>query len=186
MARQPQHSKYSDLHTYCQAFTISGRVAMSAGQLSTGFLFWAQRPQIAGMTATQKNCAAGCSRSFLPKCRKALRIYSETPNQSARAFGERFWHKTRLEKRRNTLCISSFSSRRIGAKDPAKAADDWFGVSAKKMKGGNQMKTRKKWRPGGRQRQSAAYHRKAVHERKRVVRLRAWKKGERNGAALDV
>ena len=53
-------------------------------------------------------------------------------------------------------------------------------------KGGNQMKTRKKWRPGGRQRQSAAYHRKAVHERKRVVRLRAWKKGERNGAALDV
>ena len=48
------------------------------------------------------------------------------------------------------------------------------------------MKLRKKWRPGGRQRQSAAYHRKAVHERKRVVRLRAWKKGERNGAALDV
>ena len=34
------------------------------------------------------------------------------------------------------------------------------------------MKTRKKWRPGGRQRQSAAYHRKAVHERKRVIRLR--------------
>ena len=53
-------------------------------------------------------------------------------------------------------------------------------------KGGNQMKSRKKWRPGGRQRQSAAYHRRAVHERKRVVRLRAWKKGERNGAALDV
>ena len=41
------------------------------------------------------------------------------------------------------------------------------------------MKTRKKWRPGGRQRQSAAYHRRAVHERKRVVRLRVWKKGER-------
>lgn len=48
------------------------------------------------------------------------------------------------------------------------------------------MKTRKKWLPGGRQRQSAAYHRRAVHKRKRVVRLRAWKKGERNGAALDV
>ena len=27
---------------------------MSAGQVSAGFLFWAQRPQIAGMTATQK------------------------------------------------------------------------------------------------------------------------------------
>ena len=59
-------------------------------------------------------------------------------------------------------------------------------VFPQKMKGGNQMKTRKKWRPGGRQRQSAAYHRKAVHERKRVVRLRAWKKGERHGTALDV
>ena len=43
------------------------------------------------------------------------------------------------------------------------------------------MKTRKKWRPGGRQRQSAAYHRRAVHKRKRVVRLRVWKKGEKNG-----
>jgi hypothetical protein len=27
---------------------------MSAGQVSAGFLFWVQRPQIAGMTATQK------------------------------------------------------------------------------------------------------------------------------------
>jgi hypothetical protein len=54
VARQPQRSEYSDLHTYCQAFTISGRIAMSAGQVSAGFLFWAQRPQIAGMTATQK------------------------------------------------------------------------------------------------------------------------------------
>ena len=47
------------------------------------------------------------------------------------------------------------------------------------------MKTRKKWRPGGRQRQSAAYHRKAVHERKRVVRLRVWKKGEKNIGILQ-
>ena len=54
MARQPQRSEYSDLHTHCQAFTISGRIAMSAGQVSAGFLFGAQRPQIAGMTATQK------------------------------------------------------------------------------------------------------------------------------------
>ena len=60
----------------------------------------------------------------------------------------------------------------------------WF--FRKKMKGGNQMKTRKKWRPGGRQRQSAAYHRKAVHERKRVVRLRVWKKGEKNGVVAEV
>ena len=48
------------------------------------------------------------------------------------------------------------------------------------------MKTRKKWRPGGRQRQSAAYNRKAVRERKRVVRLRVWKKGEKNGVVAEV
>ena len=45
---------------------------------------------------------------------------------------------------------------------------------------------RRRWRPGGRRRQSAVYHRKAVYERKRVVRLRVWKKGEKNGAELDV
>ena len=95
------------------------------------FFFWAQRPQIAGMTATQKNCAAERSRSFFA--------------QMPKGFEDIFFEK-----------------------------------------GGNQMKTRKKWRPGGRQRQSAAYHRKAVHERKRVVRLRVWKKGEKNGVVAEV
>ena len=131
MARQPQRSEYSDLHTYCQAFTISGRIAMSAGQVSAGFPFWAQRPQIAGMTATQKNCAAERSRSF----------FAHMP----KGFEDIFFEK-----------------------------------------GGNQMKSRKKWRPGGRQRQSAAYHRRAVHKRKRVVRLRVWKKGEKNGVVAEV
>ena len=104
---------------------------MSAGQVSAGFLFWAQRPQIAGMTATQKNCAAGYSRYFFA--------------QMPKGFEDIFFEK-----------------------------------------GGNQMKTRKKWRPGGRQRQSAAYHRRAVHKRKRVVRLRVWKKGEKNGVVAEV
>lgn len=104
---------------------------MSAGQVSAGFLFGAQRLQIAGMTATQKNRAVERSRYFFA--------------QMPKGFEDIFFEK-----------------------------------------GGNQMKTRKKWRPGGRQRQSAAYHRKAVHERKRVVRLRVWKKGERHGTALDV
>ena len=131
MARQPQRSEYSDLHTYCQAFTISGRIAMSAGQVSAGFLFWAQRPQIAGMTATQK------------KLRR--RVFPLFFAQMPKGFEDIFFEK-----------------------------------------GGNQMKTRKKWRPGGRQRQSAAYHRKAVHERKRVVRLRVWKKGEKNGVVAEV
>ena len=41
----------------------------------------------------------------------------------ASRFGERFFVKSRFEKRRNTVCISSFSNRRIGGKDPAKRAD---------------------------------------------------------------
>ena len=45
------------------------------------------------------------------------------PHNSARAFGERFCHKPRFGKRRNTVCISSFSNRGIGTKDPPKAAD---------------------------------------------------------------
>ena len=48
MARQPQRSEYSDLHTYCQAFTISGRIAMSAGQVSAGFLFLGATPTDCG------------------------------------------------------------------------------------------------------------------------------------------
>jgi len=45
---------------------------MSAGQVSAGFLFWAQRPQIAGMTATQKNCTAERSRSFFAQMPKGF------------------------------------------------------------------------------------------------------------------
>ena len=131
MARQPQRSEYSDLHTHCQAFTISGRIAMSAGRVSAGFLFLGATPTDCGNDRdAEESAPQEVPVLFLPKCRKALRIFFE--------------------------------------------------------KGGNQMKTRKKWRPGGRQRQSAAYHRRAVHKRKRVVRLRVWKKGEKNGAELDV
>ena len=32
------------MHTHCQAFTISGRISMSAGQVSAGFLFWGATP----------------------------------------------------------------------------------------------------------------------------------------------
>ena len=41
----------------------------------------------------------------------------------ASRFGERFFVKARLEKRRNTVCISNFSNYRIGGKDPAKRED---------------------------------------------------------------
>ena len=44
-------------------------------------------------------------------------------HNSAREFGEIFWHKTTFEKRRNTGCISSFLNGNIGTKEPPKAAD---------------------------------------------------------------
>ena len=40
--------------------------------------------------------------------------------------GERFFVKTRFEKRGNTVCISRFSNRRIGGKDPSSAVGDLF------------------------------------------------------------
>ena len=42
---------------------------------------------------------------------------------SARVDGERFWHKSRFETHRHTLCISRVSNRRVGTKDPAATAD---------------------------------------------------------------
>ena len=50
----------------------------------------------------------------------------EALNKSARAVGERFCRKLRLGNRRNTLCISRFSNRKVAAKDPPSAAADLF------------------------------------------------------------
>ncbi len=49
--------------------------------------------------------------------------------KSARAISEVFCLKLRHEKRRNTLCISSFSWRKVGAKDLLRAEADFFRVS---------------------------------------------------------
>jgi hypothetical protein len=38
--------------------------------------------------------------------------------KSARADGESFWFRRKFGKRRNTVCISSFSNCTTGAKDP--------------------------------------------------------------------
>ena len=46
--------------------------------------------------------------------------------KSAAVDGERFFVKTRFEKRWNTVCISRFSNRRIGGKDPSSAVGDLF------------------------------------------------------------
>ena len=81
----------------------------------------------------------------------SMRHTREALMKAARADGERFFTETRLEKRGNTLCtrkghaasvrrqsrqrlrnISSFSSRWIGEKDPAAAADDFVRASQKK------------------------------------------------------
>ena len=46
--------------------------------------------------------------------------------KSTRADVERFFGGLRFEKRRNTLCISSFSNRKADEKDPTTAAGDLF------------------------------------------------------------
>ena len=46
--------------------------------------------------------------------------------KSAAVDGGRFFIKTRFEKRGNTVCISRFSNRRIGGKDPSSAVGDLF------------------------------------------------------------
>jgi hypothetical protein len=42
----------------------------------------------------------------------------------ARVIGERFGFKSKFGKRRNTLCISSFTNWRVGEKDPSIADDN--------------------------------------------------------------
>ena len=53
----------------------------------------------------------------------SLYFLMATPHNSARGFDERFCSKIKFGKRRNTVCISSFSNCKIGAKDLAKTAD---------------------------------------------------------------
>ena len=50
---------------------------------------------------------------------------------SARVDVERFWHKSRFETRRHTLCISRVPNRRVGTKDPTVTADDIISDSLK-------------------------------------------------------
>ena len=56
-------------------------------------------------------------------------IFREGLIKSTRVDGERFFVKARFGKRRNTLCISSFSNRRFGEKDPPSTAEDLFRAS---------------------------------------------------------
>ncbi len=54
--------------------------------------------------------------------------------KSPRAIGERFCSKLRFGKRRNTLCISSFSNRKVGTKDSLCADGYLFRVSLVKSR----------------------------------------------------
>ena len=56
-------------------------------------------------------------------------LIREALNKSARAVSERFCSELRFENRRNTLCISRFSNRKVGTKDPLSAAADLFRAS---------------------------------------------------------
>ena len=56
-------------------------------------------------------------------------LIREALNKSARAVSEGFCSELRFENRRNTLCISRFSNRKVGAKDPLSAAADLFRAS---------------------------------------------------------
>ena len=58
-----------------------------------------------------------------PGALKRHSTFKAAPHNLASRFGERFFVKSRFEKRRNTVCISSFSNCGIGGKDPPKCAD---------------------------------------------------------------
>ena len=59
-------------------------------------------------------------------CKSVQNEVKEVLIKSAAVDGERFFVKTRFEKRWNTVCISRFSNRRIGGKDPSSAVGDLF------------------------------------------------------------
>ena len=66
--------------------------------------------------------------AFCPLGRNAgVFAFKEALVISARVDVERFWHKSRFEKRRNTVCISSFTNCRVGAKDLLGKEGDSFG-----------------------------------------------------------
>ncbi len=83
----------------------------------------------------ERNSADAPEKQIVPLCVLSLhRPSSKRPSgglrealiKSAAVDGERFFVKTRLEKRGNTVCISRFSNRRIGGKDPSSAVGDLF------------------------------------------------------------
>ncbi len=85
--------------------------------------------------AGERNSADAPEKQIVPLCVLSLhRPSSKRPSgglrealiKSAAVDGERFFVKTRLEKRGNTVCISRFSNRRIGGKDPSSAVGDLF------------------------------------------------------------
>ena len=70
--------------------------------------------------------------AFCPLGRNAgVFAFKESLVISARVDDERFWHKSRFETRRHTLCISRVSNRRVGTKNPTATADDIISDSLK-------------------------------------------------------
>ena len=75
---------------------------------------------------TRKRLAAGMGMKFKLEFVPAQSEFCvrEALIISAAVDSERFFVKSRFGKRRNTVCISRFSNRRIGGKDPSSAVGD--------------------------------------------------------------
>ena len=52
--------------------------------------------------------------------------FKGTSDSIARVVSEEFSSRLRFGNHRNPLCISRFSNRKVGTKDPLSAAADWF------------------------------------------------------------
>ena len=97
----------------------------------TPFLYLSERGPAAGSQNAPVSAGIGVrllfQKRFLVNAgRNALKALKEVLIKSAAVDGERFFVKTRFEKRGNTVCISRFSNRRIGGKDPSSAVGDLF------------------------------------------------------------
>ena len=77
-----------------------------------------------GLLTVTASLAGGCSfwstnqKTGLPHIFAVVPVSWEALIKSARAGSERFCSQARFKKRRNTVCISRFLNRRLGAKDP--------------------------------------------------------------------
>ena len=116
-----------DCHLFCPFFCPNSCTTFPAGVVAAQPLA-ALPPYGCGVPlagAISQNNIASCMFSG----EYEIFLIREALNKSARAVSEGFCSKLRFENRRNTLCISRFSNRKVGTKDPLSAAADLFRAS---------------------------------------------------------